>query len=142
MDKKNIRARYKEKEQRDHVLISYVFELLFRIVSASVWISFAYFGSQAIASLAGKETTADFLVQWLTSPEQSGSSVTIWIIVALLCTGWALVERRLRQRKTASLSNRIKTLERELDEKRTSSGLTVEGKTPPRLRLHVGDHND
>lgn len=142
MDKKNARPRNVEKEQRDSVLISNVFELLNRMVHAAVLISWAYYGAEAVSHLAGKETTADFLVKWLTSPEQNGGSVTIWVVAALLCGGWAFVERRLRQRKTASLSTRIKALELQIDKQRTSSGLTAEGKTPPHLQLRTGECND
>lgn len=117
-------------EQRTLSLINGGFDLLHRVVSAVIWIAAFAYGAEAVSYLAGRETYATLFVQWLTAPETSGKSTITWAGFGLLCAGWALAERKLRQRKTARLAGRIAELEARFDSKRMGSGLTLEGKTP------------
>lgn len=48
---------------------------------------------------------------------------------------WAVIERQLRQHTTERLHARVKELETQIDEKRSSSKLTPKGKTNPIDRL-------
>lgn len=45
-------------------------------------------------------------------------------------TGYGLLQRRLRKRKVAELGARIKVLEKVIDPKRTTSGLSPDGEAP------------
>jgi hypothetical protein len=84
---------------------------------------------RAIGDLAGRETSVTVATALsLVGDLRVGVSVTL-----AGCTGiWALVERRLRHRKTEALQNRIIDLEKRIDPRRSSSGLTPIGKTNPR----------
>jgi hypothetical protein len=87
----------------------------------------------AIDSIAGKTTafqaafTVGFSLLW-----------DIRFVIAFSLTGstaaWAIVERRLRQRKVNYLQGRINELELKIDSGRTTSGLTTKGRTNPRDR--------
>jgi hypothetical protein len=57
------------------------------------------------------------------------------ITLAGACAVWAVAERILRQRAVGRLGARNAELERRLDPNRTTSGLTVNGKTHPRDKL-------
>lgn len=81
--------------------------------------------------LAGKETTVMMYLEG-TMFSKSSSWVTFAIIVLLL---WAILERRLRQSKTVTLTERIAELETRLNPNRTSSGLTPQGLTHPKDKV-------
>ena len=79
-------------------------------------------------ALAGKTTLASVAID-IFKAEPSLAGYLIAFVVAIL---WALVERRLRRRKTKYLHRRIKRLEERLDADRSSSMLTESGDTNPR----------
>lgn len=82
----------------------------------------------AIDSLAGKITDATVIVDILANA--SVSEALAWL-VAVLCGGLALKERRLRKQTLAREHSRTQRLESIVDENRTGSGLTVLGETQP-----------
>lgn len=95
-----------------------------------MYLGIGYFTWRSLEVLAGKDTTASILVQWLTSPEKSGSTVTPFAVLSLLFFGWALLERRLRRKTISRMGGRIAELEQTIDPERSSSGLTHDGQTP------------
>ncbi len=80
-----------------------------------------------VEALAGKETAAEFILKVF---QGSGSSLVQWATYLAL-GGWAIVERKLRHKKTESLHGRIQLLEKTIDERRTTSGLLPTGETNP-----------
>jgi hypothetical protein len=89
----------------------------------------AWLAREAISDLAGRETS----VTVSTALSVIGDlRVTIAITLAGGAAVWALVERTLRHRKTEALQTRIIELEKGIDPRRSSSGLTPTGKTNPR----------
>jgi hypothetical protein len=60
-----------------------------------------------------------------------GALVSAASVMTAFSVAWALGERRLRHQKVAYMQERIKKLELRLDPARTSSLLTIEGKTNP-----------
>jgi hypothetical protein len=123
---------------RNHTKTELKFELFYRLIDlvrhAIEWggyLGLAYFATQAVADLSGKETFASFFLQVLGKESASDSLV---LLLAIVFGGWALLERRLRRRKTAELSQRIQHLETLIDPNRTGSRLTPTGET------HPGDH--
>ena len=113
------------------MVISNIFDLAKRVVNGGIWIALAYIGYLAIDSLAGKTTIANIVLKYLTA-EQSDYGVP-WILAGA-CAVWAVLERKLRKRKTESLQGRIKHLEERLDPGRTTSGLLPTGDTHPEDR--------
>jgi hypothetical protein len=90
----------------------------------------AYCVLKAIESLAGANTSVSVVVSLILNAFFELKFV-LAITLAGSCAAWAIAERKLRHRKVASLSGRLKKLETELDSGRTSSELTAQGKTNP-----------
>lgn len=88
-----------------------------------------YVSKDLLVALAGRETILAlklaFLGDWKT---------VLSYIFAGGGVGYGYTERRLRQSAIKRLHNRVKELETMIDPNRTSSGLTVEGKTNPQDR--------
>jgi len=110
------------------MVISKVFDLARQIVNGVIYVSLAYISYLAIEALAGKTTIANIVLKYLTA-EESDYGVP-WILAGA-CTIWAILERRLRKRKTEALQGRIRELETRLDSNRTTSGLLPTGETNP-----------
>lgn len=83
----------------------------------------------AIAPFAGRETAVSLAMNFLADVK-----FALTVTLAGAATAWAVVERKLRERKTQYLQDRIKQLETNIDNNRSSSGLTRTGKTNPRDR--------
>ncbi len=85
-----------------------------------------YFGWRMVDSLSGKETNANILMNTLLELKADR-----W--VAYILAGGAVVfgfnERLLRKRKVAELTGRNSSLEKLLDQKRSSSTLPATGDT-------------
>jgi hypothetical protein len=105
---------------------------LFRLVV--IWVGICvlgYWTKEAIIALAGQSTS---VVVQAGLKIISDVSFTISYMVSAGCTTWAVAERKIRQKRVRELHVRIKELETAIDPNRSSSKLTVEGKTNPRDR--------
>lgn len=102
------------------------------LIRAATWIGCAYYAVQGVSVLADKNTQASFLVAFLTSKENDYGLP--WIIAGFMVL-LAFAERRLRYRKTEYFQERIKELERQIDPKRSSSGLAPTGETNMKDKL-------
>ncbi len=103
---------------------------------AAKWVPIAFIAGDAgnaLIALAGKKTEANVIVKYLTETD-SGSSVTVFGLLAFACMFWALIERKLRHRAIERLTNRTEELEKKLNASRSTSGLTPDGRTHPRDR--------
>jgi len=90
-----------------------------------------FMAERAIEAVAGQSTTISVGILLRAFADLR---VEIAIGVAGLATGWAMLERRQRQRTIDRLHRRISELELKQDPLRLSSGLTTTGKTNPRDR--------
>jgi len=88
----------------------------------------AYMAKEAIVALAGQQTNARILVDFLASV-----SVNVAVAWGLAAGGvaYGYRERKLRKRAVHHLTGRKADLERKLDPGRSSSGLTKTGDTSP-----------
>ncbi|MDQ7058291.1 MAG: hypothetical protein Q9N62_07570 [Ghiorsea sp.] len=75
--------------------------------------------------LAGETTIISMIFS-----QGSKSNMLPWLLTSAVVF-WALFERFFRYSKTNSLTKRIQSLEKKIDPKRSSSGLTPEGLTHP-----------
>lgn len=78
-----------------------------------------------VRELAGQETIVDVMVQYFSK----GGNLMPWGLAGGASV-WAFAERKLRQHKTSKMSEHLNQLEKRLDPKRSSSGLTATGQTP------------
>lgn len=85
------------------------------------------YGREIIIALAGRETYLGLKVAFL-----GDIKVEIAFVLTGFASLWVAGERILRHRKVEALQGRIKQLETQIDQKRTSSGLTPKGITNPR----------
>lgn len=95
------------------------------------WGTVAYIGHQiylTVAVLAGKTTFADIGLKFL-SDVRISESVTF--LLGASGVGYGLSQRKLRRKNIERLQGRIVTLERQIDQNRTSSRLTATGETNP-----------
>jgi len=113
------------------MVISKIFDLAKQLINGVIWVSLAYIGYLAIDSLAGKTTIANIVLKYLTA-EESDYGIP-WILTCAFAI-WAILENKLRKRKTESFQGRIKELEERLDPNRTTSGLLPSGETHPEDR--------
>lgn len=99
---------------------------LYSLIAFGLWQS-----RLAVDVLAGRTTSVYFeALLSLTA----ALHVKILVTVAVAATVWAIIERILRQRMIARLSDRNVKLELQRDPGRSTSGLTPHGKTHPRDR--------
>jgi len=92
---------------------------------AAVWIASYFYRS--MAALAGETTVADLGMRVL--GDLRVSTALAWVLAA--CgAGYGTWERRVRKKTVERLTPRHRTLERQLDARRTSSGLTPRGDSP------------
>lgn len=107
-------------------------ELGKEVVKYGAFVIIVYFTYLSILSLAGKETSAIFVFQYLTSVKDGNIS---WKIVTALTTFWAFLERKLKKDSIKHFKEHIIELEKKLDPNRSSSNLTKEGNTNPGDKL-------
>ncbi len=93
----------------------------------------AFFAFKAIEALAGRATSVSVFLR-LILDALIDLKFALTITLAGACAAWAVAERILRQRAVGRLGARNAELERRLDPNRTTSGLTMNGKTHPRDR--------
>jgi hypothetical protein len=92
--------------------------------TAIIWVG-SYFRDVLVA-FAGKTTQAAVSFQFIT---QIGASRGFAYFLAALGGGYGLAERQLRQSNIRRMRGQTSELEPRMDPNRTSSGLTLEGKT-------------
>jgi hypothetical protein len=99
-------------------------------VRAAAWMFAAWCGYLLGDSLAGKLTGVNIDVSMLLA---ALADLKVGILVGLtgMAAAWAVVERYVRQRMVEKLHARVKALEVAIDPNRTSSGLTLRGRTHP-----------
>jgi hypothetical protein len=124
----------KEHSEQNRVLIFSIVEQGFDTVRTLIkWGAICYIAYQiklGVEILAGKSTTASFILAYLTAEEHDNSK--LWFILAVLAGLWAFLERKLRHNKVRYLSARVGELEKKLDLGRSSSELAPTGQTHPR----------
>lgn len=86
-----------------------------------------HLGQGAIALLSGETTRLAFELSVLADVK-----FAVTLTLAGATTTWAIAERVIRHRKVEQMQGRIKELETRLDPNRSSSGLTLKGKTNPK----------
>lgn len=92
-----------------------------------VWV----FG-RAVDSLAGKSTLADFGVYLVGDLKANKAfSHVVMGIIGLGGAGYGLRERAQKRKEIRRLGNRVVEVEKRIDPKRTSSGLTIDGRSRP-----------
>jgi len=87
---------------------------------------------RAIESLAGRSTLASFGV-YLTA-DLKANKIFSHVVMGLFGAsgiGYGLRERSQKRKAIKTLGNRVVSLERKLDSNRTSSGLTLDGRSRP-----------
>jgi hypothetical protein len=104
-----------------------VVDVLTSLIRWSGLVAIAYFGASGVSALAGTSTDAKIGVNFLADVRVS--SVVSWL-VASGGVGYGLRQRQLRRQTVERLGNRVPKLERSIDERRSSSGLSPTGSTP------------
>ena len=102
------------------------FRTIRHLITASAYAAIGYFLYLSVDSLAGKATQLTGAPAYVVS----AGKVLPWVFAAL-CLLWAVGERRLRRRKTKSLADRIKSLERRVDPGVDSSRILPSDDTHP-----------
>lgn len=113
------------------LLVDRAFSLASLVVKGVVVTVVAWRAEVAVGHLAGKSTAVwAQIFAYISTPSQ-GLVQSASMGLALLCMIWALVERRLRYRQIGRFEDRIRMLEQGRDPRRTSAGLTPDGRTNP-----------
>jgi hypothetical protein len=110
------------------VLIREVFDTSRLAVKYGTFAYLGYCAWQAVAVLAGKETSANVAVMVQTAIDIGREEWPPWALVTILSI-WAFLERRFRRSKTVHLTARIAELEKRIDPQRESSTLLPTGET-------------
>ena len=108
----------------------------FKAVCMYGWpVACMYFVYKIFLALAGKATFASFASSLALSIFGNDKMMkTIYLIVTGGSIAYGVGERRLRRRATKRYTDRPRQLEQAIHPKRTSSGLTPEGRTRPEDR--------
>lgn len=114
------------------LLIDRVFSLASLSVRAALVAFVAWRAELAVEHLAGKNTEVWALILAYIASPGPGLVQTASVGLALLCGIWAVLERRLRYRQIGRFEDRIRLFEQGRDPRRTSAGLTPDGRTHPR----------
>jgi hypothetical protein len=94
------------------------------------WCIAAFIFYKIVSVLAGQTTNVSVVMR-LAFIALADFKIAVMVGLTGLACAWAAVERVMRQRLAARLGSRNAELERMIDSNRTSSGLTVGGKTNP-----------
>lgn len=81
-----------------------------------------------VRELAGKETIVNVIVEYFSK----SSNLAPWSLSFVFFI-WALSERVVRRKKTASMSGHTREIEEIIDPNRSSSNLTASGQTPQKI---------
>lgn len=100
-------------------------------IRAAFGLGACYFLYRATGELAGKETSLSTAMKAMV--DMKLSEYASLALAGVFGTGYG-IERRLRKRAVAEMSEHARTLEERLDPNRTSSGLSINGQPPKQLR--------
>ena len=118
-----------EQRKPDWRVVVTVSEQRYRTVRTLIrWLGAAlicYLGKDILTTFAGR--TTELIVSVLGKVEIAAS-----LALAGCCAVWAILERIVRKRTIERLTQRTQKLEKAIDPKRSSSGLTSTGSTHPR----------
>ncbi len=106
-----------------------IFNLLDKLVVATIYLGCAYFAYLSIESLSGKTTLTNIALSYLAAKE---SDYGLPWILAFVFFIWAILERKERKRKVESLHKYNRELEARINPGRTSTGLLSNGETNPK----------
>ncbi len=106
----------------EHQKVDELFKTVRTLIRTGGWVFAAYYGWQAVGSLAGQNTNVVLSLL-------ADLKFTITIVLAGSAAAWAAIERVLRQRKVVEMQDRIIKLEKLIDPKRSTSGLSRRGRT-------------
>ena len=106
--------------------IDAVTRVLLQLVRTAGYCFIAYNLFRVVEVTAGKQTIADLTMNFL-----ANVTVNKWVAYALagLGCGYGLYERRVRRKTIKRYARLIEEKEKGLDPKRSSSGLTEDGRT-------------
>ena len=110
-------------------VIDRTYTLATALVPYGAMIAIAYVVYMCVRELAGKETLASFLLNYM-SDAKGGASAKPWIAATVGASAWALAERWLRHRTVAGMSRRITNLEWMLGPQRASRGWSMTAQSP------------
>lgn len=100
--------------------------ILLALIRAAVFIAAFHYSYLIVASLAGKNTVAEFVLKFLGIDEVS--KPLSWL-VGVLGIAYGKWQHKIRRDTIERLQGRIKALESMFDPKRSSSNLTQRGET-------------
>ena len=120
----------KNRDSTNNILMTLILHTFPIMIRWGSWVIIAYFAKESLVALAGKTTFANIVVEFSQHYTHHADSLTLSSLLVFVIGLWVR-ERRLRYQKTKTLGTRILELEKRLDPVRTSSGLTLEGKTNP-----------
>lgn len=107
-----------------HKALDGFFSLARTTVRSAAWLGVAYFAFLSVQEIAGKTTTFSAVLR---AAITVGADRWIAYVVAAICTGGYIHERRLRRRTARELGQHSTDLEELVDPKRSSSGLATTG---------------
>ncbi|MEO5338082.1 MAG: hypothetical protein H7841_14490 [Magnetospirillum sp. WYHS-4] len=121
-----------EKTRRLRLWLDFTYRTLRLSIIAAVIVSLGYMTKEAIAAIAGGDSSLDVVVKWVS--DGCGSSVVISFVFGGVAAAWGMLERRERLRLVRKSGARIQELECMIDPRRTSSLLAPDGETHPNDR--------
>lgn len=107
-------------------LLDIVGQAISQLIPAATLLGIAGFAYLSIKSLAGQKTFADIGFKIFADVKISEA---LAYVLACGGIGYGLKEKKLRRTNTERLTARTSQLEKELDSRRSSSGLTPQGTT-------------
>lgn len=122
-----------EEFQFKFMVVSKLFGVIELLIKNGMIVGCCFIAYLALGELAGQSTEAKFEL-FLDVLSKEKESILPWLLAAGTSI-WAIGERRLRFRKVEHFHKHTKNLEEVLDENRTGSRLTHQGKTNPEDRL-------
>jgi hypothetical protein len=129
-------ARKRTKVQREQELAAHKFAtlassittVLTELIKWGVVALLGYYAMRAVEALAGKSTNADIGISFFGTVEVSVTVAWIFGIGGII---YGARQRHLRKNTVERLAERNRTLELQIDPKRSTSGLTLRGDTRP-----------
>jgi len=123
-----LKLEHDRKMHRNH----HLFGIIRQGVRYTPWVLFAYFGSEAVKAIAGRQTTFNSNVGAnISAVLQFGANRAFYLMVLALASGTYYIRARLSRRTIAGMSDYVRRLEEKKDPERTSSKLMADGTPTP-----------